>query len=170
MRPVELNDPPVYAPFSVRVLEAPAAPVEPGTVTVTCADAPTAMVPRFCGNGVAVAVPTLTAVRTTFPAAVPPVLETVSATLIIPPLRVSTLVTTRLAGAGAADTENVKDLLLTFPALSVALTTRVWEPEAGFTACPLVTDTPPSRIPDCTAIPEPLSVALQAMVRGVAIA
>jgi len=60
------------------------------------------MAPMVCGKGVAESAPTLTEVRTTLAAAVCPVLEMVSWTTTLPPLRVSTLVTTRLAGVEAA--------------------------------------------------------------------
>lgn len=61
-----------------RVLAAPEAPTEPGTETVAVTELPGAIVPRLCGRGVAVAVPTLTLVIETPVAAVPPLLETVN--------------------------------------------------------------------------------------------
>jgi hypothetical protein len=104
MRALELNVPPVYVPLSVSELAAPEAPTEPGTETIACAEAPAPIVPIVCGSGVAESEPTLTLVRTTLAAAVPPVLAIVSWTTTLPVLRVSTFVTTRSAGddGGAA--------------------------------------------------------------------
>ena len=65
------------------------------------------MVPTFCGNGVAASEPTLTLVSVTLLAGVPPVFDTVNCTTTLPPVRVSTFVTTRLipdGGDGAAFT------------------------------------------------------------------
>jgi hypothetical protein len=103
MRALELNVPPVYVPLSVIELAAPEAPTEAGTPTVAVAEVPAPMVPIFCGSGVAVSEPTLTLESTTFVASVPPVLAIASVTTTLPPMRVSTLVTIRLAGDAGAD-------------------------------------------------------------------
>jgi hypothetical protein len=98
MRALELKVDPEYIPLIVMELAAPDAPAELGTVTVADAEAPAAMVPIWSGSGVAASAPTLTVERTTFVAEVPPVLEMVIWTTTLPPLRVSILVTERLAG------------------------------------------------------------------------
>ena len=79
-----VNEPPLCEPLTSRVCTPLVAPLN---VMLATTDAPGAIFPRFCGRGVPLTVPSLTIVNITLLAVAVPVLLTLMAATVLPPLQ-----------------------------------------------------------------------------------